>query len=67
MPSASASARSSLLAASPVEAGAGHDRRPLGAGQQRRGLLDARRRRGRRRRRRAGISASASVKTTSSG
>ena len=30
MPSASASARSSLLAVPPVEAGAGHDRRPLG-------------------------------------
>ncbi len=57
-----------LLAAAPVEAGAGHDRRPLRSGQQRRrllrpgrrfGLLDLLRQRG--------MSTSASVKTTSSG
>ena len=56
-----------LLAAAPVEAGAGHDRRPLGAGQQRRRLLDPGRRRRRRPPAARGISASASLKTTSSG
>ena len=41
-----------VLAMAPVEAGAGHDRRPLRRGEQRRRLLDARRRR-----RRAGAGA----------
>ena len=57
-----------VLAVGPVEAGAGHDRRPLRRGQQRRRLLDAAR--GTRPRcasGAAGISASASMKTTSSG
>ena len=67
MPSASASARSSLLALPPVEAGAGHDRRPLGRGEQRRRLLDPVRRPRSATAGGSGTSASASMKTTSSG
>ena len=57
-----------VLAARPVEPGAGHDHRPLGPGQQRRGLLDSRRAAARRARSAAaGTSNSASLKTTSIG
>ena len=51
----------------PVEAGAGHDHRPLGRRQQRRRLLDAVRRGAAGTAGARGSSGSASVKTTSSG